>query len=382
MVKNGGLMNKAILKKDINLQIKDEFNKAADIDSSNYRVFLSNLDIERTIRIYKSVVKLSIEAVAAATSGLSKEFSLKTDKMRPLLSYINDNNVKLSNFFDENNPAASEIIKREPNIKSSVVTLNQNLKTIQSVREAIGSVPFNPAFLASQELTNAFIDYKLDLAWDYEYDAVIILNLDDVRLIDYLVERGQKRFILAGGNLETSLCKSVEEVGGILYKLKDYNSLKEQGGTPSLPGKPMRRFVIFDVGSQPLPEDELRLIGIGVNNDRNEQWGRFNTINRADATRVLDNLKNMALYDQTSILHNKFEGKAAVIVCPGPSLAKNVELLKKIKGKALIICVLHALKDLQQRGINPDIVVHVDPADLKSKKSNKGGKDVSFGING
>ena len=140
MVKNGDLMNKAILKKDINLQIKDEFNKAADIDSSNYRVFLSNLDIERTIRIYKSVVKLSIEAVAAATSGLSKEFSLKTDKMRPLLSYINDNNVKLSNFFDENNPAASEIIKREPNIKSSVVTLNQNLKTIQSVREAIGSV--------------------------------------------------------------------------------------------------------------------------------------------------------------------------------------------------------------------------------------------------
>ena len=66
--------------------------------------------------------------------------------MRPLMSYINDNNVKLSNFFDENNPAASEIIKRDPNIKSSVVTLNQNLKTIQSVREAIGSVPFNPAF--------------------------------------------------------------------------------------------------------------------------------------------------------------------------------------------------------------------------------------------
>ena len=62
MVKNGGLMNKAILKKDIDFQIKDEFNKAADIDSSNYRVFLSNLDIERTIRIYKSVVKLSISS--------------------------------------------------------------------------------------------------------------------------------------------------------------------------------------------------------------------------------------------------------------------------------------------------------------------------------
>jgi hypothetical protein len=239
-------------------------------------------------------------------------------------------------------------------------------------------VPFNPAFLASEELTNAFIDFKLELAWDYEYDAVVILNLDDVRLIDYLVERGQKRFILAGGNLETSLCKSVEVIGGTLYKLDDYNSLKEQGGTPPFPGKPMRRFVVFDVGSQPLPEEELHKIVIGVNNDRNEQWGRFNTINRADATRVLENLKNMALFDQTSIFHDKFEGKAAVIVCPGPSLVKNVELLKKIKGKALIICVLHALKDLQKRGIDPDIVVHVDPADLKSKKSKKEGKDISF----
>ena len=64
------------------------------------------------------------------------------------------------------------------------------------------------------------------------------------------------------------------------------------------------------------------------------------------------------------------------------SLAKNVELLKKIKGKALIICVLHALKDLQQRGINPDIVVHVDPADLKSKNQIREVRMLVFGING
>ena len=189
-------MNKAILKEDISLQTSDKFNKAADIDNANYRVFLNDHDIERTIRIYKSVVKLSNEAVAAVTAGQSKDFSLITDKMRPLLSYISDNNVKLSKFFDEDNPTSSEIVKKDPNIKSSVMTLKQNLKTIQSVREAIGAVPFSPAFLASEELTDAFIDFKLDLAWNYESDVAIILNLDDVRLIDYLVKRGQKRFIL------------------------------------------------------------------------------------------------------------------------------------------------------------------------------------------
>ena len=86
----------------------------------------------------------------------------------------------------------------------------------------------------------------------------------------------------------------------------------------------------------------------------------------------------MAVYNQTNIFHNKFVGKAAIIVCPGPSLSKNVELLKKIKGKALIICVLHALKDLQKRGISPDFVVHVDPVDLKSQKTNRRGKQVSL----
>ena len=360
------------------MQTSDEFKKSADIDSDNYRVHLSSLDIDRTLRIYKSIVSLSAKAVEAASSGNSSEFSIITDKMRPLMSYVNDNNVKLSSFFDETNPMASEIVQRDPNIRDSVVTLNQNLKTIQSVREALGAVPFNPAFLLSEDLTNAFIDLKLDLAWDFEYDAVFILNLNDVKFIDYLVKRGQKRFILVDGELDVDLCKSVENTGGVLYKIKSYETLFSQGGTPTFMGRPFHRFAIFDLGQVPSPQEEINKIAIGVNNDRNNQWGRFNTINRADATRVLSNLKNMAVHHQTNIFHDKFEGKAAIIVCPGPSLSKNVELLKKIKGKALIICVLHALKDLQSRGINPDFVVHVDPVDLKSQKSNKEGKQVSL----
>ena len=249
--------------------------------------------------------------------------------MRPLMSYVNDNNVKLSSFFDNDNPMTSEIVKRDPNIRDSVVTLKQNLKTIQSVREALGAVPFSPTFLLSEELTNAFIDLKLDLAWDFDYDAVIILNLNDVKFIDYLVKRGQKRFILVGGELDIDLCKSVENSGGTLYKINSHDTLFSQGGTPTFMGRPFHRFAIFDLGHDRCPEEEIKKIAVGVNNDRNNQWGRFNTINRADATRVLSNLKNMAVHHQTNIFHNKFEGKATIIVCPGPSLSKNVELLRK-----------------------------------------------------
>ena len=111
----------------------------------------------------------------------------------------------------------------------------------------MGAVPFSPAFLLSEELTNAFIDLKLDLAWDFDYDAVIILNLNDVKFIDYLVKRGQKRFILVGGELDIDLCKSVENSGGTLYKIKVTNSFLARR-SPTFMGRLFHRFAIFDLG--------------------------------------------------------------------------------------------------------------------------------------
>jgi hypothetical protein len=101
-------------------------------------------------------------------------------------------------------------------------------------------------------------------------------------------------------------------------------------------------------------------------------WQRFNTINRADTKGILDNLYNLAAFSQASELHKKFVGCPAIIVAPGPSLQKNISLLKEIKGRALIICILHALAYLQKEDIHPDFVIHVDPADLKTIYDKKG----------
>lgn len=51
----------------------------------------------------------------------------------------------------------------------------------------------------------------------------------------------------------------------------------------------------------------------------------------------------------------------AVIVCAGPSLDKNIQELKKIQGKALIIVVDAALRAVMRAGIHPDLVCTVDP---------------------
>ena len=54
------------------------------------------------------------------------------------------------------------------------------------------------------------------------------------------------------------------------------------------------------------------------------------------------------------------EDMPAVIVSAGPSLVKNIDLLKTINSRALIIAVDHALPALLARDIYPDIVVCVD----------------------
>ncbi len=50
----------------------------------------------------------------------------------------------------------------------------------------------------------------------------------------------------------------------------------------------------------------------------------------------------------------------AVVVAAGPSLEKNIEALKKMKGKALIIAVDTALRYLTEQGLRPDLAITVD----------------------
>ncbi|BCJ87875.1 motility associated factor glycosyltransferase family protein [Effusibacillus dendaii] len=60
----------------------------------------------------------------------------------------------------------------------------------------------------------------------------------------------------------------------------------------------------------------------------------------------------------------KFEKVPTIIVSAGPSLNKNIHLLKDAKGKALIICVDTALRAMIKHDIMPDFVVAIDGSEL------------------
>jgi hypothetical protein len=82
---------------------------------------------------------------------------------------------------------------------------------------------------------------------------------------------------------------------------------------------------------------------------------------------ILANLPDILRTSRLEDLHNCLKGKPAILVSAGPSLNKNIHLLKEIGDRALIVCVDTAYRALQNVGIVPHLLVSVDGSHLNYK---------------
>lgn len=78
------------------------------------------------------------------------------------------------------------------------------------------------------------------------------------------------------------------------------------------------------------------------------------------------NIPMIAAHPSVASLRGVFQGKPAVIVSPGPSLSKNIHLLKELKGKAVLITGTHSLAAFKSAGVHPDLVLAVDVGNLNT----------------
>ena len=91
------------------------------------------------------------------------------------------------------------------------------------------------------------------------------------------------------------------------------------------------------------------------NNITNATFSKFVPYNNMDALEyVLDS------YSLASLVKALPAKKLAIIIAAGPSLEKNIEELKRAKGKALLVACDTAIKPLFKHGIVPDIYATVD----------------------
>jgi hypothetical protein len=82
---------------------------------------------------------------------------------------------------------------------------------------------------------------------------------------------------------------------------------------------------------------------------------------------TLANVPAIVREADASSLSGRFAGVPAIVVAAGPSLDGQLEQIKAVEDRALIVSVDTALRPLQAAGIRPHLVVAVDPSELNAR---------------
>ena len=62
-----------------------------------------------------------------------------------------------------------------------------------------------------------------------------------------------------------------------------------------------------------------------------------------------------------------YKGKTAIILCAGPSLKENIEIIKQNQDKFVIFALNPTLKTLKEAGIVPDFIVAIESKNIISQ---------------
>lgn len=80
---------------------------------------------------------------------------------------------------------------------------------------------------------------------------------------------------------------------------------------------------------------------------------------------AIENLASIAAWPSVARIRGSLRARPAVIVSAGPSLEKNIDVLPRFAGKAVIIAVSHALLALHRAAMAPDVVVVTETQDVR-----------------
>lgn len=207
---------------------------------------------------------------------------------------------------------------------------------------------------------HAVLDHLLPLRWNFECDLLLVHGRMPPELAAAIEARGQRRSLLAGPAADTPLprgCVRINDEAAIATHFKSFKRL--------LP----KRHVSIDVADGLLePEAVQRMnayVGVAVQNLR-MSWVTWGEHAAMWLRQGLDNLPAAATAPDINALGQRFAGRPAIIVSPGPSLSRNIQALKAAQGRALLIAPLQTLRRLHLEGIRPDFAVVLDSHDHAS----------------
>ena len=213
------------------------------------------------------------------------------------------------------------------------------------------------SLLWNSEISQVFLDCSLPLSWNFDVDLIALICPSNAMLVAALLDRGQKNILVFDPEAPKDKYELLSNDG---FKVVD--ELEQIEGVFNSIKHPMRATqIIFCSASELTKEFREEISSLikyfvklhNLNQNTSQMYQRKWSEN------FLDNINYIASIPHLSkVKINKTD--TAIVVAPGPSLSKNIHLLKNVKGKALLVSVLHALPALIAAGITPDIVIQVD----------------------
>lgn len=333
-----------------------------------------NHNFEPPASILEAITKLgemSEKAVEAGKIGDDNSVRLYVDATRPLKAFIRNHKAT------KKREVLIDQLGDNPTKKILVAEALQTFKScesfISSWQNRYLSLKLPLEVMLSEEFADMYIDSALPSTWDFKRDIFVIINQKQ-SLIDKLIERGQKRLIIFEKNKK--LCEEIKDFyrsrnsGEEDYDLFVVNEIKhipviiqhQYSSLPPMAGRVMNHNPTEDDKDAKLMKVDLHdTIMTGIT----QALAYNNTVGKWSLSWVKNTIANLPEISKSHYIkkmYNKFSDVPALLVCPGPSLDKNIHLINEMKGRCLIIATSHAVSALHKSSIIPDIVLHIDPS--------------------
>jgi hypothetical protein len=213
--------------------------------------------------------------------------------------------------------------------------------------------------LLSEFGINIHFDFSIPLVWDWERDIYVVVGDVSEPYIEALRTRGQRRFVQISDAIHHS---HVKDGFGFFHSLDEVASYIQ--GFGALP--PNKAKFYYSNGSS-VDNDIQLAIETRFDDLVRGLWSNHNTIKLFSRNWIhqgIQNLRSIASSHNWDTLKYRKAYCSAIIVSPGPSLDKNIELLEKAKDTSYIICTAQALRMLVSKNIYPHLVTVIDPQDM------------------
>jgi len=195
-------------------------------------------------------------------------------------------------------------------------------------------------------------DALLPEVWDFEVDLVVLVGEALAPVAELLAALGQRRIVLHGAARDGAIAvTSPREAIAAVRTM--------------IPGPPSRMVVRGAADSDPELVRELASELREVLSDLRIHRNTVCSFSKTWIEQGLGNLAALARWPSVQNIGRAFAGVPMVIAAPGPSLARNVHLLRELRGKAIVTAFSHSLRPLCAAGVAPDLVLSVDPQDVR-----------------